>query len=57
VKRRDWIKMLERNGYMFERRGAKHDIYSNGRHREAVSRQRNIDDNLVKDIITRRGLR
>jgi len=57
VKRRDWIRILERNGYRFERRGIKHDIYSNGHHRESVSRQREIDEFLIKDIINRRGLK
>jgi hypothetical protein len=41
MKRRDWVKLLKRNGT----------------HRESVSRQTEIDENLIKDIIARRGLK
>ena len=57
MKRREWIKILKRNGYKFERRGSKHDIYSNGHHREAVSRQTEIDELLIKEIMARRGMK
>jgi predicted RNA binding protein YcfA (HicA-like mRNA interferase family) len=57
MKRRNWIAILERNGYWLERRGKRHDIYTNGQHREPVSRQKEIDENLIKDIIARRGLK
>jgi predicted RNA binding protein YcfA (HicA-like mRNA interferase family) len=57
MKRRDWIKILERNGWYLERKGAKHDIYTDGTHRESVSRQREIDEDLIKRIKGRRGLK
>jgi mRNA interferase HicA len=57
MKRRDWLKILKRNGWYLERNGSSHDIYTNGRHRESVSRQREIDEDLIKAIIARRGLK
>ena len=57
MKRKDWITILERNGFRLERKGKKHDIYTDGTHRESVSRQREIDEYLIKDIIARRGLK
>ena len=57
MKRRDLIKLLEKNGWWFKRRGEKHDIYTNGKERESVSRQREIKEPVAKAIIKRRGLK
>ena len=40
MKRRDLIKLLERNGWYFKRAGGNHDIYTNGVDNEAISRQK-----------------
>lgn len=57
MKRRDLIKLLERNGWYLKRNGGNHDIYTNGRENEPVSRQSEIKEDLAKAIIKRRGLK
>lgn len=56
MKRKEFIKLLERNGWTFKRHGADHDIYVRGRDRESVPRHREIDEDLAKAIIKRRDL-
>lgn len=57
MKRRDLIKLLERNGWRYKRDGGNHDIYTNGKDCEPVSRQTEINEVLAKRIIKRRGLK
>ena len=57
MKRRDFIKLLEKNGWYLKRNGGNHDIYTNGRENEPVSRQSEIKEDLAKAIIKRRGLK
>ena len=57
MKRRDFIKLLERNGWYLKRNGGDHDIYTNGRDNEAISRQREIKEAVAQAIIRRRGLK
>lgn len=57
MKRRDLIKLFERNGWRLLRSGANHDIYSDGTHCEAVPRHGEIKENLAKAIIRRRDLK
>jgi len=57
MKRRDLIKLLEKNGWYLEREGSDHTIYTNGTDIEPVSRQREINERLAKKIIKRRGLK
>lgn len=56
MKRRDLIKLLETNGWWFKRAGSNHDIYTNGKANEPVSRQREIDELVANAIIKRRDL-
>ena len=56
MKRRDLIKLLERNGFVFRRHG-KHDTYYRGEEREEIPNHREIDEDLAKLIIKRRGLK
>lgn len=56
MKRRDLIKLLERNGWYLKRNGGNHDIYTNGVDNEPISRQSEIKEDLAKAIIKRRGL-
>lgn len=56
MKRRDLIKLLEKNGWYLKRNGGNHDIYTNGRENEPISRQSEIKEDLAKAIIKRRGL-
>jgi predicted RNA binding protein YcfA (HicA-like mRNA interferase family) len=57
MKRRDLIKLLEKNGWYLKRNGGNHDIYTNGRENEPISRQSEIKEDLAKAIIKRRGLK
>ena len=57
MKRRDLIKLLERNGWYLKRNGGNHDIYTNGVDNEPFSRQSEIKEDLAKAIIKRRGLK
>ena len=57
MKRRDLIRLLEKNGWYLKRNGGNHDIYTNGRENEPVSRQSEIKEDLAKAIIKRRGLK
>lgn len=57
MKTKEFIKLLERNGWVFKRHGAGHDIYVKGRDRESVPRHREIDEDLARAIIKRRDLR
>lgn len=57
MKRRDLIKLLEKNGWYLKRNGGDHDIYTNGRDNEAISRQREIKEAVAQAIIRRRGLK
>ena len=57
MKRRDLIKLLERNGGYLKRNGGNHDIYTNGVDNEPISRQSEIKEDLAKAIIKRRGLK
>jgi len=36
MKRRDFVKKLEQNGWYFLRHGSNHDIYTNGKRNEPV---------------------
>lgn len=57
MKRRDLIKLLEKNGWTFKRSGANHDVYVKGKEMEAVERHREIPEALAQAIIRRRGLK
>ncbi|MDL2235412.1 type II toxin-antitoxin system HicA family toxin [Christensenellaceae bacterium OttesenSCG-928-L17] len=57
MKRRDLIKLLERNGWWLKREGHDHTIYTNGTANEPVSHQTEINELLAKKIIKRRGLK
>jgi YcfA-like protein. len=50
------IKLLEKNGWVFKRHGANHDIYIKGNERESIVRHRETDEELAKTIIKRRSL-
>jgi predicted RNA binding protein YcfA (HicA-like mRNA interferase family) len=49
-------KKLEQNGWYFERRGGKHDIYTNGTRNESISHSKEIDEVLAKKILKRNGI-
>lgn len=57
MKRRDLIKLLEKNGWYFKRSGGEHDIYTDGVNIEPISRQKEIKERVAQAIIKRRGLK
>ena len=57
MKRRDLIKLLEKNGWRFVREGGEHDVWEKGKRREAIPRHREINERLAKAIIKRQGLK
>ena len=57
MKRKDFIKLLERNGWYLKRNGGNHDVYTNGQRSEPVPRHSEIDEDLAKAIIKRQGLK
>ena len=56
MKQRDLVKKLEDSGFVFERNGSNHDIYTRGEEKEEVPRHKEIDERLAKAIIKRRKL-
>ena len=56
MKQRDLIKRLEKAGFTFDHHGSNHDIYKRGKEKEEVPRHREVDEDLAKGIIKRRGL-
>jgi len=56
MKRKDLIKKFESNGWWLKRHGSKHDVYTNGKATDFVSRQIEINEDLAKEIIKRNGL-
>ena len=57
MKRKDLIKLLEKNGWYLKRNGGNHDIYTNGKDIEPVSRQVEIKERVAQAIIKRRSLK
>lgn len=57
IKTKDLIKLLEKNGWKFKRRGGNHDIYEKDGKRESIVRHKETDEELAKAIIKRNGLR
>ena len=56
MKRRLLITKLKQAGFHFERHGGNHDIYTNGKEIEPIPRHKEINEQLAKAIIKRRGL-
>lgn len=57
MKQRDFIKLLEKNGWKFKREGANHIIYEKGGEIEKVPRHREINEKLAKGLIKKLGLK
>lgn len=57
MKHKDLEKLLKSNGWYFLRSGGNHDIYTNGKETEALPRHKEINEQLAKAIIKRRGLK
>jgi len=57
MKRVDFIRILERNGWWLERDKGSHTIYTNGKVSEPIPRHRELKEGLVKTIMKRRELK
>lgn len=57
MKRRDLIRLMEKNGWYFLREGGNHDIYTNGASREPIPRHKEINEMLAQNIIRKYGLK
>ena len=57
MKRKELIRLLERNGWQFEREGRKHTVYAKGKEEEFVPRHREVDEDLARGIVRRRKLK
>ncbi|MCL2634440.1 MAG: type II toxin-antitoxin system HicA family toxin [Oscillospiraceae bacterium] len=57
MKRRDLIKLFEKNGWWFDREGSNHTIYTNGVNEEPIPRHTEIKEGLAKAIIKRHRLK
>ena len=57
MKRRELIKLLERNGWYLKRNGGNHDLYTNGIKIEPIPRHPDIKERLAKDIIKKNNLK
>jgi len=51
------IKLLIANGWYSKRDSGDHEIFTNGKASEPIPRHREIDEELAKSIIKRRGLK
>jgi mRNA interferase HicA len=57
MKRTDFIRLPEKNGWWLERDKEPHTIYTDGQVSESVPRHKELRETLVKAIIKRRGLK
>lgn len=56
MKRRDLVRLLEKNGWYLKRNGADHDIYTNGKQKMPIPRHSEINERLAQSIIKQLGL-
>lgn len=57
MKRRDLLKRFKKNGWWVAREGHSHTIVTNGDEIEEIPRHNEVDEDLAKAIIKRRGLK
>ena len=57
MKRKDLVKLLERNGWRLVREGGIHTVYSNGEKSEAIPRHGEINERLAKALIKKHNLK
>lgn len=56
MKQKDLIKKLKAGGFIFDRHGSNHDIYTKGDISESAPRHREVDERLARGILRRNGL-
>jgi predicted RNA binding protein YcfA (HicA-like mRNA interferase family) len=57
MKRKELIRLLERNGWRLDREGGSHSVYTNGKEQEYIPRHNEVRESLAKKIIKRLGLK
>ena len=57
MKQKDLIKLLEKNGFRFERHGGGHEVYKRGNETEMIPMHREINEQLAKGIIRKWNLK
>ena len=57
MKRRDLLKLFEKNGWWIKREGGNHTIVTDGENNEPIPRHKEINEITAKEIIKRRGLK
>lgn len=57
MKRRELIKLLEKNGWYLKRNGGNHELYTNGMCIEPIPRHPQINERLARDIIKKYQLK
>ena len=57
MKRKDLIKLFERNGWRMEREGGSHTVYTNGEKNEVIPRHSEINERLAKALIKKHNLK
>lgn len=56
MKRRDLVKLLEKNGWYLKRNGGSHDLYTDGVRTEPIPRHSEINERLAQAIIRKLGI-
>ncbi len=56
MKRKDLVKLFERNGWRLEREGGSHSVYTNGETSEVIPRHSEINERLAKALIKKHNL-
>ena len=56
MKRKDLERILKENGFVLERNGANHDIFSDGNKSIPVPRHKEIREKTTKDILKEAGI-
>lgn len=57
MKRKDLIKLFERNGWVLEREGGSHTVYTDGKDHEAIPRHNEVNERLAKALIKKHNLK
>lgn len=57
MKKRELLKLFSKAGWYLLRHGADHDVYTDGKNREAIPRHPDINERLARELIKRWGLK
>ena len=57
MKRKDLIKLFEKNGWRIAREGGSHSVYTNGKDVEAIPRHSEVNERLAKALIKKHKLK